>query len=132
MPDAVVAYIERKDGRLLCVWNRRYGGWSFPGGKRELGETLVDALVREVSEETGLTAHSYHEIYSGYPSNILAVEGRGTHVIVYRVAAWGTPCECEVGCPVTWFTREEFLKWSPFREFYAEMFARIPPEEFPE
>ncbi len=31
------------------------GEWSIPGGKVELGETLTQAIVREVDEETGLT-----------------------------------------------------------------------------
>jgi 8-oxo-dGTP diphosphatase len=31
------------------------GQWSLPGGLLELGETLVEGVIREVNEETGLT-----------------------------------------------------------------------------
>ena len=45
------------DGRLLVVLRRHEpaaGTWSIPGGRVAAGESLVDAVVREVREETGL------------------------------------------------------------------------------
>jgi len=33
------------------------GLWAFPGGGQELGETLHETAIRELFEETGLTAH---------------------------------------------------------------------------
>jgi len=46
-----------RDGRALLVRRGKeplYGRWVVPGGTVELGETLEEALVREMEEETGL------------------------------------------------------------------------------
>ena len=46
-----------RDGRVLLIRRGKqplYGRWVVPGGTVELGETLEQALVREMSEETGL------------------------------------------------------------------------------
>ena len=45
-----------QDRVLLVRRNREplLGQWSVPGGAVELGETLEQAIVREVAEETGL------------------------------------------------------------------------------
>lgn len=44
-------------GRVLVVRRARrpaHGLYTFPGGVVELGETLIEAVVREVAEETAL------------------------------------------------------------------------------
>ncbi len=50
----VVAAIIKRDGKILAT-QRGYGdlegGWEFPGGKVESGETPEDAIVREIEEE---------------------------------------------------------------------------------
>lgn len=52
----VGAVVERGDQLLLVRRGRgaAAGQWSVPGGRVEGGETLVEAVVREVREETGL------------------------------------------------------------------------------
>jgi 8-oxo-dGTP pyrophosphatase MutT (NUDIX family) len=40
----------------LTLMLRAYGHWDFPKGVREEGESPFDAAIREVAEETGITA----------------------------------------------------------------------------
>lgn len=50
----VVATIIQKDGKTFATqrgYGEFQGGWEFPGGKIEEGETPEQALVREIKEE---------------------------------------------------------------------------------
>lgn len=56
-PQVGVGGVVVSDGRVLLVRRGKaplLGQWSIPGGTVELGETLEEALIREMAEETGL------------------------------------------------------------------------------
>jgi ADP-ribose pyrophosphatase YjhB (NUDIX family) len=59
------------DGRVLLQrrGDRERDVWGFPGGAVELGESVADAAIREVAEETGLRVEvvSLLGVYSNYP-----------------------------------------------------------------
>ncbi len=54
---AVDAVLHVSNGRIVFVRRKKppfQGWWALPGGFVEVGETVEQALVREVKEETGL------------------------------------------------------------------------------
>lgn len=56
--EVVAAIIHDGQGRVLATqrgYGEMKGGWEFPGGKTELGETHEQALKREIWEELEAT-----------------------------------------------------------------------------
>ena len=53
-PSASAVIFDRR-GRLLLQQRSDGGQWGLPGGSVEIGESVHDAVIREVREETGLT-----------------------------------------------------------------------------
>lgn len=75
VPRLAVYGIIIRGGNILLA-STRYG-YSLPGGKIELGETLEEALAREIYEETGLVAHGIEKVGAGedfyiYPNDRVA------------------------------------------------------------
>ncbi|MGW4395728.1 NUDIX hydrolase [Amycolatopsis nivea] len=90
---AVSAFIQDDDGRILMIRRTDNDLYSIPGGQLELGETLSQAAVREVREETGMECKVSGVIglYSN-PHHVIAYddgEVRQEFSICFRAAAIG-------------------------------------------
>ena len=50
---AAAGIVMNENDEILMIKNNRRG-WEFPGGQVEVGENVIDAVRREVLEETGV------------------------------------------------------------------------------
>src|SRR5690606_4785328 len=50
---SVVATVRNDEGKVLLIHKTDNDLWALPGGGHEIGESIADAVVREVLEETG-------------------------------------------------------------------------------
>lgn len=102
-----VAVIEDSDGNFLIAHRHaqaHMGGlWEFPGGKVEVGETVLQALQREIAEEVGLcvqAAQPLLKIPFAYPDKHVLLD-------VWRVTQFsGIAQGCE-GQVVQWVSRAQ-------------------------
>lgn len=51
---SVTAAVRDDQGRLLLIHKIDNNKWALPGGAMELGESIADAAIREVAEESGI------------------------------------------------------------------------------
>lgn len=80
---AVSAYITNEQGEVLLVRNmHRYDTLEIPGGQVEDHESIVDAIHREVLEETGATIHldGIVGVYQNVSTKVLTLTFKGHYV----------------------------------------------------
>ena len=90
-----------EDGDRILLQNRvkeDWQGYTLPGGHVEPGESFVDAVVREMEEETGLTVVRPRLVgIKQFPIR----DGRYV-VLLFKATEWtGTLCSSEEG-EMTW------------------------------
>ncbi|WP_445408404.1 NUDIX hydrolase [Streptomyces albidoflavus] len=100
---SVAGVIVDDHGRALLIKRRDNGHWEPPGGVVEPGETLPDALQREVLEETGIKI--------ALPATLTGVYKNMTGLIVSLVfrcqAIDGQPTTGDETKALRWVTRDQ-------------------------
>lgn len=77
-----------RDGKILLVRRAREpakGVYTFPGGRVEFGESLTEALTREIREETGLVIEIVG--LAGYREALPPRTGGHGHFVILPFAA---------------------------------------------
>ena len=85
----VRALIRDRSGAVLLIRHNYVGGWHMPGGGVGRGETVHQAMAREVREEVGLEVIGTARMLGLYAR---FRHGSSDHVSVFVVDEWsGTP-----------------------------------------
>jgi 8-oxo-dGTP diphosphatase len=118
---ANLCFITRGDEVLLIHKKRGLGAGKIngPGGRLEPGETAVEAAVREVQEELGVTPQNptlHGELHFQF------ADGYALHCAVFKATGCeGEPVETEEAIPL-WVRRDEV----PFDRMWADDIHWLP------
>lgn len=83
----VRAVVLTEQRHVLLLRHTYVPGWQFPGGGVEVGETLREALARELEEEAGVTIEGEPRLHGVFFNTYVS---RRDHVAVYVIERFRT------------------------------------------
>lgn len=132
--NVVAALIFNTAGQVLatkCPPHKHGGGWEFPGGKIEPGESPTAAIVREIAEELGVHVRAgevLHTVEREFPSSrlrmqciVCVIESGEIQLREHTDLRWLTvdelhsvdwlPTDEEVLAPLSQYMNEKYSWW---------------------
>ena len=134
-PSATVGVVCLRGDQVLLIKRGnppRQGQWSLPGGRLEWGETLKAGALRELAEETGVTARilGLIDVVDGLFTSRTTGETTRHDVMIDYAARWlaGEALAGDDAAEARFFSLEEALalvEWEETRRVISEAVQRF-------
>ncbi len=114
-------------GKRAADRKNRPNVWDILGGHCELGETLEQALVREIEEEVDVTPIEFHKITTLSEPRPNTFGPHRYHV--FGITKWrgiGPVMKGEEHTELGWFTLQESLQLDLALPAYKSLFKQLP------
>ena len=125
---ATACIVDKKKTKILFIHHKKLNKWLFVGGHIEENESLTDAVVREVHEETGLTIKN--PVMCGI-YDWIQEEGTRYFVFLYKANEFIGELSSSDEGKVEWIKKTDFLS-QPLAHGMEAVFEIINNEQISE
>ncbi len=117
----IYEHVFRKHGRrLVNIINRSTNSdtlWEIPKGRSKDGEKPLDAAIREMAEETGVTIEHYEIIFKLRPIKITYEDNRIKYGEKYYIAFLQTEPKCVFQCRDSVNMEMDGMRWMSGQDY---------------
>jgi 8-oxo-dGTP pyrophosphatase MutT (NUDIX family) len=117
MVPSVNVVVVNEAGDVLMIRRSDNGNWAVPGGAIDLGESMVQAAIRETREETGIECEitGLVGIYTD-PKHLILYTSNGEvrqefSILLTAVVIGGQPTPSSESSEVRWVPREDLANY---------------------
>jgi ADP-ribose pyrophosphatase YjhB (NUDIX family) len=120
-----------RDDKILLIKRTDIGLWATPGGMVEVGETLTEAVLRELKEETGLTG-KVARLLGIFDSRLWKSQLTSQlYHVIFQVTASGKPVVTNEAADFGFFPEDKLPALAPGHDLRVPLLFKLNRGEVP-